>query len=67
MQNFFKDTGYSWKRVRLSLKGKGNQNQFELKQEQIESLKGLEDSGYIDLYFGDEGHFGLTVIIVQRI
>ncbi|MDA3943451.1 MAG: IS630 family transposase [Bacteroidetes bacterium] len=44
----------------MSLKSKRNQNDFELKQQQIESLKELEDSGYIDLYFGDESHFGLT-------
>jgi transposase len=42
------------------LKSKRNQNDFEHKQQQIESLKELEDSGYIDLYFGDESHFGLT-------
>ena len=42
------------------MKSKRNQNDFELKQQQIESLKELEDSGYIDLYFGDESHFGLT-------
>jgi len=44
----------------LSLKSKRNQDEFERKQQQIESLKELEDSGYIDLYFGDESHFGLT-------
>jgi transposase len=42
------------------LKSKRNPNDFELKQQQIVSLKELEDSGYIDLYFGDESHFGLT-------
>jgi len=51
---------YSWKRARLSLKGKRNKAEFELKKGQIESLKVLEESGYIDLYFGDESHFGLT-------
>lgn len=51
---------YSWKRARLSLKRKRNKLEFELKQSQIETLKALEDSGYIDLYFGDESHFGLT-------
>ena len=51
---------YSWKRARLSLKCKRNKVEFELKKEQIESLKRLEDSGYLDLYFGDESHFGLT-------
>jgi len=44
----------------LSLKSKRNQDEFERKQQQIEILKELEDSGYIDLYFGDESHFGLT-------
>jgi hypothetical protein len=34
-------------------------NEIELKQAQIEDLKQLEDSGYIDLYLGDESHFGL--------
>jgi hypothetical protein len=45
----------------LSLKGKRNKDEFEFKQGQIESLKELEDSGFIDLYFGDESHFGLTL------
>jgi len=44
----------------LSLKSKQNKNDFEFKQQQIESLKQLEDSGFIDLYYGDESHFGLT-------
>ena len=51
---------YNWKRARLSLKRKRNKVEFELKKEQIENLKRLEDSGYLDLYFGDESHFGLT-------
>jgi len=44
----------------LSLKRLHKQDEFELKQEQIESLKQLEDSEFIDLYFDDESHFGLT-------
>lgn len=52
--------GYRWKRARLSLKSKRNEEQFRCKQNEIESLKELEDSGYIDLYFGDQSHFGLT-------
>ena len=52
--------GYKWKRARLSLKRKRSKEEFELKQAQIEDLKQLEDSGYIDLYYGDESHFGLT-------
>jgi hypothetical protein len=45
--------GYKWKRDRLSLKRKRNKDEFELKQGQINDLKQLEDSGYVDLYFGD--------------
>jgi len=44
----------------LSLKSKRNENDFKFIQQQIETLKQLEDSGFIDLYFGDESHFGLT-------
>ena len=51
---------YSWKRTWLSLKGKRNKEEFELKEAQIQTLKALEESGYIDLCFGDESHFGLT-------
>ena len=52
--------GYKWKRARLSLKHKRNKDEFELKQGQIDDLKKLEDSGFIDLVYGDESHFGLT-------
>ena len=44
----------------MSLTRKRNKDKIELKQVQIEDLKQLEDSGYIDLYYGDESHFGLT-------
>ncbi|MCD6091232.1 MAG: IS630 family transposase [Bacteroidales bacterium] len=52
--------GYRWKRARLSLKSKRNQAEFDFKQKQIDQLKKLKDNGYIDLYFGDANHFGLT-------
>jgi hypothetical protein len=42
------------------LKSKRDEEQFDFQRQQIESLKELEDTGYIDLYFGDESHFGLT-------
>jgi hypothetical protein len=50
----------------LLLKDKHNQDEFELKQAQIKSLEELEDSKYIDLYFGDESHFGLTPVPYAR-
>jgi hypothetical protein len=42
------------------LKHKRNKDEFELKQGQIEDLKRLEDIKFIDLFYGDESHFGLT-------
>jgi hypothetical protein len=52
--------GYSWKRARLSLKPVRNQELFEAKRKQLYSLMNLHNQGYIDLYFADESHFGLT-------
>ena len=47
LQNFLKDTGYRWKRARMPLKRLRKQDEFQLKQGQIESLKQLEDSGFM--------------------
>lgn len=52
--------GYSWKRVRLSLKMCRNQDLFDKQKQEIEKLMILDKENYIDLYFGDESHFGLT-------
>lgn len=42
------------------MKSKRNQIDFDFKKKQLEDLKELENNGYIDLYFGDQSHFGLT-------
>lgn len=52
--------GYSWKRVRLSLKMFRDQDLFDKQKQEIEQLMILDKENYIDLYFGDESHFGLT-------
>jgi transposase len=52
--------GYSWKRARQSLRPFRNQQLFDQKSDEIESLIHLHKTGFIDLYFGDESHFGLT-------
>ena len=52
--------GYSWKRVRLSLKNRRNEDEFRKKQEDLRSLILLHKEAYIDLYYSDESHFGLT-------
>lgn len=52
--------GYSWKRTRQSLKMFRNRDLFDKQKQEIEQLMALDKDGYIDLYFGDESHFGLT-------
>lgn len=52
--------GYSFKRARLSIKYLRNEEQFDKQQFEIIELIELHKQGYLDLYFGDESHFGLT-------
>jgi hypothetical protein len=52
--------GYKWKRVRLSLKDKRDQVQFKKQHQELEQLKELHRMNYLDLYYCDESHFGLT-------
>ncbi|EGK02400.1 hypothetical protein [Dysgonomonas gadei] len=52
--------GYSWKRTRQSLKMLRDQSLFDKQKQEIDQLMTLDKAGYIDLYFGDESHFGLT-------
>jgi hypothetical protein len=52
--------GYKWKRFRLSLIDKRNQEQFDKQQIELEQLKELHQMEYIDLCYCDESHFGLT-------
>jgi hypothetical protein len=52
--------GFSWKRARLSLKGFRDKLEFDSKQQEVQRLIDLHRQEYIDLYFADESHFGLT-------
>ena len=52
--------GYSFKRARLSIKYLRNEEQFDKQQFEINELIELHKRGYLDVYFGDESHFGLT-------
>ena len=52
--------GYSFKRARLTIRNLLNEEQFEKQQSEIIELIELHKQGYLDLYFGDESHFGLT-------
>lgn len=53
----------TWRRVRKSLRSKRNQSEFEDKKAQIEQLNELGQAEYIDLFYYDESHFGLTPVV----
>lgn len=46
--------------MRHSLKSKRNQQDFEVKQEQISQLEFLQEQGLLQLYYYDESGFSLT-------
>jgi transposase len=52
--------GYTWKRIRKSLKSKRDQRVFDWQQAEIDAFMELHKEQYIDLYFADACHFSLT-------
>ena len=52
--------GYTWKRIRKSLKSKRDQRVFDWQKAEIEVFMQLHQEEYIDLYFADASHFSLT-------
>ena len=59
LKRLCKKAGLSWKRVRKSLKGKRNENQFYEALEGIKALLDQANEGKIDLYYFDESGFTL--------
>jgi len=57
LRRLLKKLGYSWKRFRKSLKKNQDPEDYERKLIQLGNLLELYQSGYIDLYFGDESGF----------
>lgn len=54
LKRLLRNAGYTWKRMRHSLKDKRNELDFRYFQEEIEHLKALEAQGEIDLFYFDE-------------
>lgn len=50
----------SWKRMRKWLGKLRNEDDFRMAQQELESLKELEDKGLLELYFCDEAGFNQT-------
>ena len=50
----------SWKRIRKWLGGLRDEDDFRMAQQELRSLKELEDRGLVELYFCDEAGFNQT-------
>lgn len=59
-KRWLKSEGFSWRRIRKSLKKFRNEAAFRAFYRRLQSLKFREDNGTMDLYFFDESGFSLT-------
>lgn len=59
LRRFIKSLGYSWKRMRKSLKNKQTQEEYERKLRELKQLIELHKKGFIDLFFADESGFNM--------
>lgn len=59
LKRICKRAGLSWKRVRKSLRGKRDDEQFYMALDEIKSLCDQSDRGEIDFYYFDESGFTL--------
>ncbi len=57
LRKFLKKLGYTWKRLRKSLKSNQNEVDYDIKLSELKHLLKMYNEGYIDLYFGDESSF----------
>ena len=60
IKNLLKDAGYSWKRLRKSVKHLRDPKAFEAAKAEIAELEKKHDAGYIDLHYFDASGFSLV-------
>lgn len=63
IKRLLKRQGYTWRRVRRSLKSKRDEAAFRKAQAELEILKAREDRGEIELYYFDASGFSLTPVV----
>jgi transposase len=60
LRNILKSLGYSWRRIRKSLKSKRDEQAFTKFQKRLNRWQKQADQGKLDLYYFDEAGFNLT-------
>lgn len=60
IKRLLKRHGYTWRRLRRSLKSKRDEAAFRKAQTELDQLKAREDRGEIELYYFDAAGFSLT-------
>ena len=63
IKRILRKSKYAWCRIRKSLKSKRDEADFRAGQEELNSLKELENKGLIDLFYFDESGFSLVPYI----
>ena len=63
LRRVFRQAGFSWKRIRKSLKSKRNAQAFVQSQAEIEWLRMEEQHGLLEVYFFDESGFSLEPVV----
>lgn len=63
IKRLLKRRGYTWRRVRRSLKSKRDELAFRQAQAELDHLKAREDRGEIELYYFDAAGFSLTPVV----
>jgi transposase len=58
-----KSLNCSWRRIRRTPKGKPDPQEYEQKQQELETFKQREDEGEIDLFYFDESGFCLIPLL----
>ena len=60
IKRILKASGFSWKRIRKSVKSKRNTCEFDAAKAEIEELLGIACDEELELWFFDESGFDLT-------
>ena len=63
LRRIAKNFGFSWKRIRKSLRSKRDETKFQQAKKEIEELEKERELGLINLFYFDESGFSLDPVV----